>query len=105
MAKSKLTEYNKNEILLADIAKAIAHPARIKILEILTGCDQCITGSIVEKLPLAQSTVSQHLKELKRANLIAGEVEGPKTCYCINKEGMTKAKNAFGELFSTICKC
>lgn len=105
MAKSKLTEFNSNEILLADIAKAIAHPARIKILEILNECDQCITGSIVEKLPLAQSTVSQHLKELKRVNLITGEVEGPKTCYCINKEEMTKAKKAFTQLFSTICNC
>lgn len=105
MAKSKITEFTQNEIFLADIAKAIAHPARIRILEILTECNQCITGSIVDKLPLAQSTVSQHLKELKRVNLILGEVEGPKTCYCINNEEMKNAKTAFTNLLSGFCKC
>jgi ArsR family transcriptional regulator len=85
MAKAKLEEFTKDELLLADAAKAIAHPARIKILKILSEYNACFCGEIVDLLPLSQATVSQHLKELKRVGLIKGEVEGPKTCYCINE--------------------
>lgn len=73
---------------LAAICKALAHPARIQILTYLKDIDQCICGQLVEVLPLAQSTVSQHLKILKTAGLIKGEVEGPRTCYCINPDVM-----------------
>ncbi|MCH7974840.1 MAG: helix-turn-helix transcriptional regulator, partial [Bacteroidetes bacterium] len=66
MAFSKKEEFNRNDIWLADVAKALSHPARIKILKILTGMNACMCGDIVELLPLSQSTVSQHLKELKR---------------------------------------
>ena len=77
---------------LAKICKALAHPARIKILNYLQKVNQCICGDIVEQLPLAQSTVSQHLKHLKAAGLIQGEIEGPRTCYCIDKTMLAKFK-------------
>lgn len=70
---------------LANLFKALAHPARIKILKHLLDENRCVCGRIVELLPLAQSTVSQHLKILKEVGLVQGEVEGPKTCYCVNK--------------------
>lgn len=68
---------------LARLAKAIAHPARAAIIRLLVRKDGCIVGDIVEELPLAQSTVSQHLKQLKEAGLIRGEVDGPRVCYCV----------------------
>lgn len=70
----------------ARICKALAHPARVRIVELLKAMDRCICGRIVEVLPLAQSTVSQHLKILKEAGLVQGVVEGPCTCYCINRD-------------------
>lgn len=73
---------------LAEICKALAHPARIQILSHLKAIDQCVCGQLVEVLPLAQSTVSQHLKILKIAGLIKGEVEGLRTCYCINHDAL-----------------
>lgn len=90
---------------MASTAKALAHPVRIEILKILASRDVCICGELVSQLPLSQSTVSQHLKELKRAGLIRGEIEGPRTCYCLNKKALRKAMSAFGGLFSSICKC
>lgn len=70
---------------LALICKALSHPARIRIVEHLKAVDRCICGEIVKILPLAQSTVSQHLKILKAAGLVLGEIEGPRTCYCLDK--------------------
>lgn len=81
-----MTEVQPTLDRLAVLCKALGHPARIGILRQLLREDRCICGRIVEVLPLAQSTVSQHLKVLKEAGLIIGEVEGPKTCYCANKE-------------------
>lgn len=75
-----------NIVAFARICKALGHPARIRIIEHLRSMDQCICGKIVDILPLAQSTVSQHLKCLKNAGLIQGNVEGPRTCYCLNKD-------------------
>ncbi len=69
--------------LLARLAKAIAHPARVAILRMLMRHEGCIVGDIVDELPLAQSTISQHLKQLKDAGLIRGEVDGPRVCYCV----------------------
>ncbi len=103
MAKAKIEEFSPEEITLAEIAKAIAHPARIKILKILNSCNTCITGDVVNQLPLSQSTVSQHLAELKKVNLILGETEGPKTCYCLNPDTIQKARDAFAKLFNKIC--
>lgn len=71
---------------LANVCKALGHPARIQILRHLLAEDRCICGRIVEIMPLAQSTVSQHLKILKNAGLVKGEIEGPKTCYCVDKD-------------------
>ncbi len=97
--------FTVEEVELANIGKALAHPARIKILKILTEMNVCMTGDIVDLLPLAQSTVSQHLKELKRVGLIKGEIEGPKTCYCINEPTLRKAKEILGDLLNQVCKC
>ncbi len=74
---------DKANAQLAALAKAIAHPARVAILRMLVRHEGCIVGDIVDELPLAQSTVSQHLKQLKDAGLIRGDVEGPRICYCV----------------------
>ena len=84
MAINKKESFDTADQDLANLAKALSHPARIAILKVLAEKNECICGEIVEVLPLAQSTVSQHLKELKQAGLIKGSVEGPKSCYCIN---------------------
>ena len=85
---------------LAVLCKALGHPARIKILQHLLTEDRCICGRIVEVLPLAQSTVSQHLKILKESGLVQGEVEGPKTCYCIDKNTLSRLFESMSALFS-----
>ena len=77
----------------ARLAKALGHPARVAIMRILIERDTCICGEIVEELPLAQSTVSQHLKKLKAAGLIRGEVDGPKVCYCVDPAALTRFKS------------
>jgi ArsR family transcriptional regulator len=77
---------------LARLAKAIGHPARVRIMRFLAGRDACICGDIVEVLPLAQSTVSQHLKILKEAGLIRGEIDGPRVCYCIDRGALERLK-------------
>lgn len=82
----------------AAIAKALGHPARIAILKILAQRNSCFCGDITEILPLAQSTVSQHLKALKTAGLIKGEVEGVRTCYCLNPDGIQELKSLLSEL-------
>lgn len=82
----------------AAIAKALGHPARIAILKLLAQRSTCFCGDITEVLPLAQSTVSQHLKALKSAGLINGEVEGVRTCYCLNPEGIKELKSTLSEL-------
>jgi DNA-binding transcriptional ArsR family regulator len=105
MALAKTEEFTKTDIWLSDIAKSLSHPARIRILKILTDMNVCMCGDIVELLPLSQSTVSQHLKELKRVGLIKGEIEGPKVCYCVNNETLQKAKKEMDKLFSQVCNC
>ena len=105
MAFAKKEEFTTEDVWLADIAKALSHPARIQILKILTDMNACMCGDIVEKLPLAQATVSQHLKELKRVGLIDGEIDGPKVCYCINQKALNKAKKSLDKLFTQVCTC
>ncbi len=105
MAFSKKEEFTREDIWLADIAKALSHPARIKILKILTSMSSCMVGNIVDKLPLAQATVSQHLKELKRVGLIEGEIDGLRVCYCVNNKNLIKAKTALDKMFSKIGCC
>ncbi len=105
MVVSKKEEFTQGEIWLADVAKSLSHPARIKILKMLNEMNSCMVGSLVDKLPLAQATVSQHLKELKRVGLIDGEIDGPKVCYCVNAKALAKAKNALDKLFNKIGCC
>lgn len=81
-----------SDAVLARLAKALGHPARVKILRFLAGKDACICGDIVGQIGLAQSTVSQHLKVLKEAGLIRGEIDPPKVCYCINPETIMQLK-------------
>ncbi len=82
----------------AGICKALGHPARVRIVEHLKAIDNCICGDIVQILPLAQSTVSQHLKVLKAAGLVIGEVEGPRTCYCLDREMLERFKRTAGSI-------
>ena len=102
MAVHKKDAFTQKEQDLANFAKAIAHPARIAILKVLAQHNECICGQIVEILPLAQSTVSQHLKELKQAGLINGAIDGPRSCYCINWKAFEKFNTEFGSLFSAL---
>ena len=95
MASPKLEEFIKTEQELAQFAKALSHPARIAILKVLAQKNECVCGEIVDVLPLAQSTVSQHLKELKNANIIKGNIEGTAICYCLNPETMAKIESYF----------
>ena len=102
MAFNKKEEFTQKEQELAEFAKALSHPARIAILKVLAQKNECICGEIVEVLPLAQSTVSQHLKELKNAGLITGETDGPKSCYCINWRAFEKFNSELNVLFSKL---
>lgn len=88
-------EYSQEAEALAKYAKALAHPTRIAILEYLSKQSCCFTGDLVDVFPLAQSTISQHLKELKNAGLIQGEVKPPKVKYCINNKNWEEAKRLF----------
>ncbi|MEO6405259.1 MAG: metalloregulator ArsR/SmtB family transcription factor [Ferruginibacter sp.] len=102
MAIHKKESFSVKEQSLAEFAKALAHPARIAILKVLAQRNECICGDIVDVLPLAQSTVSQHLKELKNAGLIIGTVDGPRSCYCINWKAFEKFNTEFGMLFNNL---
>jgi len=99
MGLSKTEHFTPAQNQLALYAKALAHPARIAILEYLIRHNACVCGDLVDELPLAQATVSQHLKELKAAGLIKGEIEGVSVCYCIDEEGWARAGKALGQLF------
>ena len=91
--------YEKDIEVLARFAKALGHPTRIAILKHLDKQSCCFTGDLVDVLPIAQSTVSQHLKELKNAGLIQGELEPPKIKYCINKKNWKIARSLFVDFF------
>ena len=93
-------EYLEETEELARLAKALGHPTRIKILNYLENQSCCFTGDLIEVIPLAQSTISQHLKELKLAGLIQGEVNPPKIKYCINQENWEKAQDLFHQFFN-----
>lgn len=89
---------NPFNIRSAELARALGHPARIAILKILGSRNTCFCGDITEQIPLAQSTVSQHLKALKKAGLITGEINGVRTCYCLNPDGIRELKKLLSEL-------
>lgn len=101
MGASKIIDYSPREIALAKYAKALSHPARIAILNLLIKRQACICGDIVDELPLSQSTVSQHLKELKEAGLIKGEIGGVSVCYCIDEVVWEKAKALLGDFLGS----
>ncbi len=105
MGLSKKESFSAKQNQIAELAKALAHPARIAILEFLAGQNACICGDIVEELPLSQATVSQHLAELKRVGLIKGEFEGPRVCYCIDKKAWEEAKQLLSQFLIDVKKC
>ncbi len=102
MAQNKKDQFEKNFLDIAELCKAFSHPARIAIVKVLAQKNICICGEIVEILPLAQSTVSQHLKELKKIGLITGEIEGPKSCYCINWKRLNEFSGLLKNLIDTM---
>ena len=95
--KTELFTNHQNRV--ADLAKAFAHPARVAILQLLAERRACICGDLVDELPLAQATVSQHLKELKRIGIIKGDIDPPRVCYCINEPVWDEARQLFGQVF------
>jgi DNA-binding transcriptional ArsR family regulator len=97
MGASNTELFTKRQNEIASIMKALAHPARVAIIDYLLKIDTCICGDIVKVLPLAQPTVSQHLKELKNAELIKGNIEGNAICYCINEKTFIKFQQFLSE--------
>lgn len=95
MGATKADHFTDHQNEMSTLAKALGHPARIAIIEFLLKVDSCICGDIVNELPLSQPTVSQHLKELKQAGLIKGNVEGNSVCYCIDEKGFGKIAGFF----------
>jgi DNA-binding transcriptional ArsR family regulator len=100
MGATKTEHFTDTQNKIANIAKALGHPARIAIIEYLMKVNECICGDIVNELPLAQPTVSQHLKELKNAGLIKGNIEGNAICYCIDETTFEILKNYFSNVIS-----
>lgn len=98
MGASKADFFTKEQNDLASLFKAMSHPARIAIIQYLLSVDSCICGDIVSELPLAQPTVSQHLKELKNAGIIQGNIDGTAICYCLNPETITLLEKYFGQI-------
>jgi DNA-binding transcriptional ArsR family regulator len=100
MGASKIIDYSEAELQIAKFAKALSHPARVAILQLLIQKQSCICGDIVDELPIAQSTVSQHLKELKQAGLIKGNIDGASICYCVDTEVLQKANQILNKVFA-----
>lgn len=105
MGLSKTKAFSERENRIADLAKALAHPARVAILDFLAKQNVCVCGDIVDQLPLSQSTVSQHLAELKRVGLIKGEIEGPRVCYCIDHDAWDEARKTLVQFLANVRKC
>jgi len=101
--RAKTEGFKPALVRTAGLAKALSHPVRIRILEILASRRACICGGLVELLPLAQSTVSRHLGELRNAGLIRGDVDGPRTCYCLDPKAVAEAGAAFADVFRRLC--
>lgn len=104
MGATKTDHFTESQNQIATIAKALGHPARVAIIEYLLKVNTCICGDIVNELPLAQPTVSQHLKELKNAGLIKGTIEGNAICYCIDEKTFDVLKNYFSAIISGVTK-
>jgi DNA-binding transcriptional ArsR family regulator len=104
MGQAKKDEFTLRDNRIARYAKALAHPARVAILQLLIKKQNCICGDIVDELPLSQSTVSQHLKELKDSGLIKGDIDGTKVCYCIDEKEWEIAKESLDLLLKSYKK-
>ena len=104
MGATKTEHFTDKQNALATRAKSLGHPARVAIIEYLMKVDTCICGDIVNELPLAQPTVSQHLKELKNAGLIKGSIEGNAICYCIDEKSLTKLQDYFANISDSLEK-
>jgi DNA-binding transcriptional ArsR family regulator len=102
MGVTKSDQFTEDNNAVAQLFKSLGHPARIAIIEYILKENSCVCGDIVKELPLAQPTISQHLKELKNAGLIKGSIEGNSICYCINDEAVEKLQNYFGSIFSKL---
>jgi ArsR family transcriptional regulator len=107
MGINKKDIFNQNQLEIALLSKALSHPARIAILEYIMASESCICGEIVNEIGLAQATISQHLKELKKIGIIKGNISGTKTCYCINEERWIEIQNKLSSFFKNypILKC
>lgn len=104
MGATKTDHFTDSQNQIAKMAKALGHPARIAIIEYLMKVNQCICGDIVNELPLAQPTVSQHLKELKNAGIIKGSIEGNSICYCIDENAVSLLTSYFSNILQTVIK-
>ena len=104
MGLTKSTLFTAQENRMAELAKAIGHPARVAIIRHLVVTNACICGDLVDVLRLSQSTVSQHLRALKQVGLIKGNIEGTSTCYCINQEVWEEAKLIFTQLCTSLSR-
>ncbi|WP_153796363.1 ArsR/SmtB family transcription factor [Foetidibacter luteolus] len=105
MGATKTALFTKEQNEIALMAKALAHPARIAILQHLVKKNACVCGDLVEELGLAQATTSQHLKELKTAGIIQGTIEGVSVCYCIHPDTWKKYKDLFSSFFTEVDLC
>lgn len=101
MGASKSAFFSEQQNQTADIFKALGHPARIAILEQILSMNSCICGDLVDTLPLSQATISQHLRELKNANIIKGTIEGNSICYCINEETLDQIRTTLSALIDS----
>lgn len=104
MGATKTEHFTDKQNQIATIAKALGHPARVAIIEYLMQVNECICGDIVNELPLAQPTVSQHLKELKNAGIIKGNIEGNSICYCIDEKTIEILNIYFSKIVETVSK-
>lgn len=102
MAITKAKLFDDTQKRTAELMKALGHPARIAIVELLAERATCICGDITDELPLAQSTVSQHLKALKNAGIIKGEIDGVRTCYCLDEKGVRELNELFGSIIKQL---
>lgn len=108
MGITKTQSFNQRQNTIATYAKVIGHPARVAIIDYLLKHSSCICNDLVEEFPLSQSTISQHLKELKQVGIIKGEIEGPKMCYCIDEKVWKEIQEIFSTMFNSytpISKC
>lgn len=102
MGTSKTDLYNEETLRLAEVAKALAHPARVQIIHHLVSLKTCVCGELVEEIGLAQSTISQHLKELKDVGLIKGTITGTNVCYCLDLKTWEENSKLFYKLFQEV---